>query len=272
MRIGFRTWKLRKAGEEFFFASVAVDANWELLGANRCRSLEPTFSSQDTKSVTYPRAKGNPAGENRSGFYHYYDPNVQSYEPTGKGLLGACMCWGRMAGKDGERMFRSEYAQILAVTEPVWSWFPRPQPPTLPSTVTNRLWMAVIAKERLKLTGSKTAFSRYVQTLVSATGLPTENLDTDRLWVQFQANRKQIDQLVATHLAELTKHQEEVTDFEATQARRFREQMPFPVFRSVEELVEYAKKFGDLGPPDRSLREPPQSTGNPWEGILDYGG
>lgn len=247
MRIGFRTWRLREENGKFDFEAMSrQDFTWALKGANKAEKPDPY--------------------KNSIGFYHYYDPEMVLKEYSGgRGMIGACMCWGRMAGKEvKERMFRAEYSWILAVTMPSWEQFARPSAPALPPSLSSRLWMAALTKERARLLDTEESFQRYVEALALVLGIDSANLNLKRIHTNFQANRKAVEAQMAKHDALVAEWTRFVETWPAGQSARFKAQMPFPVFDSVSELVAYAKEFGDLGPPDRSA---PKARPNWWEGL-----
>lgn len=247
MRIGFRTWALTETINGLFnFKSVSMsNYYWQLKGENRTEQPIP--------------------GRNQVGFYHYYDAGEVQTNYDGKGLLGACMCWGQIAGKEKkERMFRSEYAWILAVTMPQWDRFPLPRSPEMPSSLGNRLWMAAVNKRRAELLDSPEHFQRYVESLAQVVGVDPGTLNMTVIYSNFQKNKQAVERQLNAYTASKQEWERLAETWSVDQSRKFREQMPFPVFDSVAELTEYAKEFGELGPPDRSA---PKARSNWWEDL-----
>lgn len=246
MRIGFRTWALVDWQGQFRFQSVAITGyGWKLLGVNRaedCRGKSGGFVQ--------------PIPElNTAGLYHYYDAGKAQREYEGRGLLGACMCWGRIAGKDGEGMFRSEYAQILAVTEPNWDRFPKPPLPVLPKTLAEKLWMVAVNKQRAALLQTPDSFRAYVEALVQVLGIDATALDIEELHKKFEAYRSTAEEEYARYQQALAEWKVQMGTWTERQSQRFRAQMPFPVYSTVDDLMKYAQKFGELGPPVRPPRQ-----------------
>lgn len=254
MRIGFRTWTLIERGEVFDFRSVAYGYAWELMGANQARNYHGSgylgLINPDTAS--YECSWPIPL-QNTVGLYHYYDADKAEREYPTHGLLGACMCWGRMAGKDGERMFRSEYSQIVAITEPRWSEMSRPHQPILPYSLASRLWMAAVTKERADLLSNPGNFKRYAESLAQVLGIDFRSVDTEAMFEQCQSKRVAVDQGYVGYVKALEAWTEKMRTWDEEHSARLRAKVPFPVFQSIPELVSYAQKFGDLGPPSRDL-------------------
>jgi len=262
VRLGFRTWILLDDGDDFHFESIAIqNSEWKLVGSNQAR---------EGRGKRYGEDYARPIpGKNTVGFYHYYDAVKAQSEYVSRGLLGACMCWGEMAGKDVEGMFRSEYAQILAVTEPDWEQFNKPPRPAMPQTLAQNLWMVAVNRERQAVLGTPESVRSYITTLARVVGISPEQLQTEELQVRF-------DKVRATAEADYARYEKAVADWEETirtwvvgRSRRFREKMPFPVYSKVSELVDYARHFGELGPPDRSRTSASSSSPPAWWGSLE---
>jgi len=246
MRIGFRRWNIKMNGMQYqLYPANASYHAWNLLGANQAKE-------SNTNILSYPQANIN-----KCGFYHYYDiSGTTAYS----GVLGACMCWGRMAGKDSERIFRAEFAQILALVKPKDSLLPSPSSPMPSSDLTNHYWMLRFSDDI-----AESDFNAYVSGLLEKIGEPNlEKRDLYSLFIQHKDRIKQLD----------IEFKESCQAFHSivklwNPAIEFKNQMPFPVFDTEAQLVDYAKKFGDLGPPDRKLISDSQHTDSAPDSGLD---
>lgn len=252
MRIGFRTWTLQEANGEFAFNSVATGYTWKILGANQAANYRDPISY----SPSFPSLSCQPSRSNMAGLYHFYDPKRAEDEYAGRGLIGACMCWGRIGGKDGERMFRAEYAQILAVTEPHWAKYAKPSRPIMPRTLTERMWMVSVNLARAQLLNTPASFRKYVESLATVLGIDPGTLDIPGMHKKFAEHKGSVDAEHERYLEAVAKWERDLVGWDQKRSDLFRAQMPFPVFSTIPELTAYAQKFGDLGPPDREVLPP----------------
>ena len=242
MKIGFRSWKLDESEGGFLLRPVALEEMppWNLKGVNQCIEGNPN-SSENYGKPSYPIPNVNSCG-----FYCHYNllhGDWAKIVALGPLVWGAVMCWGRMAGKKKEGIFRGEYAQILGVVEPSAGAFPLPVAPLPPKELVSRLWMLAIQKQ------SASEFSRYFSFLQSQ--IPESKSHSSKFVLALYQKAQEQGRLVEEQLAELesagAEYRLKITDWGAKQLGRFKAQMPFPVFQTPEQLVTYANKFGTTG-------------------------
>lgn len=237
MRIGFRAWNLRMNEEiqKFEFLPIARThaSPWVLGGI--------------TESTCELKKHPSPFLNCMCGLYHWYD--IQALEGTGQ-VYGAVQCWGRMIGK-GTEGFKAQYGRILAVVEPSLNIFVPPPPPRAPDALVENLYMLEMYKYTLS------EFTEFIRRLHSLNTTLPERLhwrmpdtkEVKTLYEEMQREKERVFTLQQEYDTACEEYREAVENYSQKRLDIFLEQMPFPVFKSVQKLREFAGMFGDLGPP-----------------------
>jgi len=112
--------------------------------------------------------------------------------------------------------------------------------------------MVAVNNERHKVLNSVESFRSYVEALSRVLGFDAGALKMDEIYAKYKAGRMAVEDDYTAYQREVMTWEASIREWDREHSERFRAQMPFPVFSTIPALVEYAKKFGDLGPPDRN--------------------
>lgn len=237
MRIGFRAWGLDFKEDKFILnpQSHTQAGAWVLGGVT-----ESTCLAEDAKRRQHPVSNCS------CGLHHYYQPNKMSGN-----VVGAVMCWGKITGH-GDEGFRAQYGRILAVLKPDSKVYPAPPPPVPDGFLVSNLYVLKFSQASIEefTEAIKDLYKLEPSLPPSLKWVMPSAQEIEAIYAEMQEKSEKVHALQRGYDEQVQNHKQVLTDFINNRERLFLEQMPFPVFDTLEELVKFAGKFGDFGPPE----------------------